>query len=321
MPHALLLYGQSGLAKLHFAQSLANGLLCHEPNDQGISCGRCQGCNLFSAGSHPDFYYVGTEDDSQQIKVDQIRALSEFIIFSCQYGHYKIGLIAQAEALNRNAANSLLKTLEEPPLGSLILLVSSHPMNLPATIRSRCQRIVFSAPPRPQGSAWLREQLPEVKDTELLLSLAHGEPLTAMNLVRSGQLETRQRVFNDLVQLLNGQLSAVALAARWEGTDLNQLVDWLMSLLIDAVRMQFNVDTTYLDNPDFYQDFDGLAKRVDLRYLFRLLDEMLEYKRLSDAPLNRQLLLEDLALAWFITWHQSYGGPHVRKQWHINRHN
>ncbi len=311
MPHALLLYGQPGLAKLQFAQCLAGGLLCHEPNEQGTSCGRCQGCGLFTAGSHPDFYTVATEEDSQQIKVDQIRALNEFMMLSPQYGRYKIGLIDQAEALNRNAANGLLKTLEEPPPGSLIMLVSSRPMHLPATIRSRCQRVVFSVPPRPQGMAWLREQLPEVEDSRLLLSLTQGEPLTAVKLVRSGQLETRQRVFTDLVQLLSGQLSAVTLATRWGETDLRQLVDWLMSWLVDMVRLQFNVDTICLDNQDFYQDLDGLSKRVDLRCLFRLLDEMLEYKRLSDAPLNHQLLLEDLWLAWFITWHRSYGGPYV----------
>ena len=302
MPHALLLCGQSGLGKLHFAQNLAKGLLCHEPDEPGRFCGRCQGCRLFSAGSHPDFYYVAAEENSQQIKVDQIRAVTGFMVLSRHYGRYKIGLIAQAETLNRNAANSLLKTLEEPPPGSLIMLVTSHPMHLPATIRSRCQRIVFSPPPRQHSIAWLREQLPEVENTSLLLSLSHGEPLTAVNLVRSGQMEIRQHVFTDLVRLLSGQLSVVILAARWIGTDFKQLVDWLISWLIDAVRLQFHADATCLDNQDFYQDLDGLSKQVDLRCLFRLLDEMIEYKRLSDVPLNRQLLLEDILLAWFITW-------------------
>lgn len=303
LPHALLLGGRPGLAKLQFAKSLAGGLLCSRPNEHGEACGQCKNCNLFIGDSHPDFHGIAPENLSYQIKVDQIRALNDFLMLSRQLGRYKIGLIAQAEALNRHAANSLLKTLEEPPAGSLILLVTSQPMSLPATIKSRCQRIFFKPPPRRLGIEWLREQFPAVEDHALLLSLAHGEPLTAAKLVRTEQLEQRQRVYTDLIQFLRGRNCVVTVASRWKDTDLRQILDWLLSWLMDSVRLQFNAGTDSLNNPDFHHELDSLSHQVVLRCLFRLLDEMFESKRRLDGSLNDQLLLEDVLLAWRSVWH------------------
>ena len=169
LPHAMLLYGQSGLGKLDFSEALVRSMLCDQPDESGIACGNCQGCRLLAAGSHPDFCYVSTEDESQQIKIDQIRALNEFMELTRQCARYKIGLISKAEALNQNAANSLLKTLEEPPLGTLILLVSSNVGRLPATLRSRCQHVLFTLPKRHESSAWLRTHT-RVEDGTFLAS-------------------------------------------------------------------------------------------------------------------------------------------------------
>jgi DNA polymerase-3 subunit delta' len=305
LPHALLLSGRPGLAKLHFTKCFTGGLLCSRPNKHGEACRQCKNCNLFIADSHPDLHGIAPEELSHQIKVDQIRALNDFLMLSCQAARYKIGLIAQADALNRHAANSLLKTLEEPPAGSLIILVTSHPTNLPATIKSRCQQIVFKPPPRPLGVAWLLEELPAAKDQALLLTLAHGEPLTAANLVRNEQLKLRRRVYTDLIQFLQGKLCAVTVASRWSDADLRQILDWLLSWLMDTVRLQFDVSTDNLNNPDFHQELDSLSHRVVLRCLFRLLDEMFETKRRLDGALNDQLLLEDVLLAWRSVWHSN----------------
>ena len=123
LPHALLLHGSPGLGVSHFAQILVRSRLCHEPDVDGMACEHCQGCRLVAAQCHPDFYHVTTGDDSQQIKIDQIRAFNEFMVLSRQFAPDKIGLISAADTLNQNAANSLLKTLEEPPPGTLILVV------------------------------------------------------------------------------------------------------------------------------------------------------------------------------------------------------
>ncbi len=211
LPHALLIYGQSGLGKLSFANELARSLLCTQLDAETRACGKCQPCRLCACDCHPDLYRVNRDDDRQQIRVDQIRDFCEFMALSRQFDRYKIGLIAEAEKLNNNAANSLLKTLEEPPPYSLIILVSTGLMQIPPTIRSRCQQVVFHAPPRENGVSWLAEQLPDC-DSRLLISLAHGNPLTARGLARSDQIQNRQWAFNVLAQLLAGEVSAVTAA-------------------------------------------------------------------------------------------------------------
>ena len=133
---------------------------------------------------------------------------------------------------------------------------------------------------------------------ELLLSIVYGRPLEALDLVRSGRLEIRQLVFDDLQRLLGNEISPVSCARRWEKIDIKLLLDWLMSWLLDAVRLQVGAAANRLHNPDFYQKLNGLSGRTDLKYLFGLYTEMLEFKRISDNSLNPQLLREDILLAW-----------------------
>jgi DNA polymerase-3 subunit delta' len=262
-----------------------------------MACERCQGCRLSAAQSHPDFYQITADDGSQQIKIDQIRAFNEFTFLSRQFAPYKIGLISAAETLNQYAANSLLKTLEEPPAETLILLVTHNAARLPATIRSRCQRIDFVPPPRSQSVGWLKDRVNEI-NPEVLLPIVHGRPLEALDLVRSGKLQVRQSVFDDLIRLLSDEVSPVSCARRWEKIDIPLLLDWLMTWLLDAVRLHVGADANRLDNPDFYQNLTVLSGRSKLQYLFELYTEMLEFKRVSDSSLNPQLLREDILLAW-----------------------
>ena len=297
LPHALLLHGSPGLGVSHFAQTFVCSLLCNDPDTDGMACERCQGCRLFAARSHPDFYHVTTDDDNQQIKLDQIRAFNEFMVLSRQLALYKVGLISAADMLNQNAANSLLKTLEEPPPGTLILLVTNYVARIPATIRSRCQRLDFVLPPRHQSASWLKDHVDEI-NPDLLLSIGYGRPLEALDLVSSGKLDIRQSVFDDLQRILGNEISPVSCARRWQKIDVKLLLDWLMTWLLDTVRLHVGADADRLDNPDFYQKLNALAGRADLKYLFGLYTEMLEFKRVSDNSLNPQLLREDILLAW-----------------------
>jgi DNA polymerase-3 subunit delta' len=301
LPHALLLSGSAGLGKQQFARELVRVLLCSQSDKTIQACGRCQQCRLLRAQSHPDFYPIDRAPGGRQILVDQIRALNAFMMMGCQYGRYKIGLIGEAEALNRNAANSLLKILEEPPARSLIILVSSTSMQMPATLRSRCQRVLFSPPSRANAAAWLSEQVPDC-NAQLLVSLAHGHPLLAREFSQGDFLQVRDTAFSDLSALLMGRESAVTLAKRWQKVELSMLLDWMLSWAMDIVRLRFGADTNHLDNPDFYPRLDGFSKCIDIRCLYALLDEMLEFKRTLDIALNQRLRTEDLALAWSTRW-------------------
>lgn len=304
LPHALLLVGPRGLGGEEFAQLLAQSVLCEARDPGGMPCGSCAGCRWFCAGSHPDFHQMEVDADSRQIRVEQVRALIDFVGLSRQQAPLRVVVLPEADALNRNAANSLLKTLEEPPPASLFILVSQEPRRLPATILSRCQRIVFRIPARDQALSWLRERGPD-GDVDLLLNLAHGIPPVALSLGASGELERRRAVFRDLLRCQAGELSVSELARQWDRLETSVLVDWCLGWWADLARVGFGVPPTHLDNSDLYQEFRGLSGKVDLKSGFRFQDRLLRYKGMMEITLNRQLLVEDVLLAWIELFNES----------------
>ncbi len=146
LPHALLLTGMDGMGKQQFASALAQALLCRYRDSEGFACGACPACERFQAGTHPDFLPVTPGDEGKAITVDMARAVSEFLVLRSHYEGSRIVILAPAEAMNVAAANSLLKTLEEPAPETLLILLASAPGALLATIRSRCQQIKFVLP-------------------------------------------------------------------------------------------------------------------------------------------------------------------------------
>ena len=196
MPHALLLTGPRGAGKQLFAESLAASLLCTDPDAHGNACGQCRGCHLLQAGSHPDYQRIQPVEPGKPITVDAVRDMTSRGTLTAQAGGYKVILFQPADALNIAAANSLLKTLEEPVAWTLMLLVSAQPGRLPATIRSRCQQIKLSLPAKPEGERWLAEQVEDV-DPKLLLALTGGAPLRALELAQQQVLQLRLRLLDD----------------------------------------------------------------------------------------------------------------------------
>ena len=135
--HAYLLTSVEGVGTDMFALSFAYYLLCDAPVN-GRSCGKCKSCNLLKAQSHPDLHRVHLLEKSSQIKVDQIRQVNEFTVMTPQQGGRKVVLLAQADAMNVNASNALLKSLEEPSGDTVFILVSTTSKGVLPTIRSRC---------------------------------------------------------------------------------------------------------------------------------------------------------------------------------------
>jgi DNA polymerase-3 subunit delta' len=198
LPHALLIHGARGTGKLALAEHIARFLLCEAADEARKPCGACEGCRWFLAGSHPDLRRVEPEalarepamdveegdapakkgKPSTEIKVEQVRDLAGFLNLRSHRGRLRVALIHPAEDMNPNAANALLKGLEEPPAGAVFLLVSHRPARLLPTIRSRCVALPVGIPPRGEALAWLSAQ--GARDPERWLAYAGGAPLMAL---------------------------------------------------------------------------------------------------------------------------------------------
>jgi len=299
LPHALLLTGRRGIGKQRFAQQLAELLLCSE--EQPEPCGQCKGCRLIGAGTHPDLKIVEPPEDKRVISVDQIRELTQYLSLTALCGGYQVVLISPADIMNVNAANSLLKTLEEPPANTLLLLLSDHPSALPATIRSRCQVINFEKPAHDIALAWLKSQQPEL-DLQLantLLELADGAPLRAAEMATQGALAQRTEMLDDLEKVAAGRCDPIEIAKKWLKLGKKESLYWVYGWLVDMVRMKVANQPPYITNADVAPHLSKMAANIELSLLYKRLDQVTEALRLADnQSLNAELLLEGVLIGW-----------------------
>lgn len=291
LPHALLCTGPTGLGKRVFAERFTQALLCANPSPAGAPCGLCRDCRLFAAGSHPDYAVVEPADEGKAIPVDAIRKLRDFLGHTSQFGGYKVALLIPAERMNINAANSLLKTLEEPPEHSLLLLVSAAPSKLPATVRSRCQLLGFHTPPLEEARAWVTSKIEDV-DPQLLLSLASGAPLAALEYVAVEQLERRQQLFRTYCQVITGKADPVQAAQDWLRGDMAGNLRWLIEWHMDMIRLKLTETPPRLFNPDLQTALRRLAESLPLSFLFGRLDAAVKLYELRLTQVNVQLMIE-----------------------------
>lgn len=291
LPHALLLAGPPAVGKRRFARALALSLLCPQPLPDGYACGNCRICALLAAGTHPDWFWVAPEERGKAIKIDQVRSLVDTVAQTAQQGGRKLVIIEPAEALNRNAANALLKTLEEPSGAAVILLIADAPGRLLPTIRSRCQRLDFPLPPLAATRAWLAPFAAAGEGLEQALAEGGGRPLLARALLDGDNLGRRREQATALTAVLAGKASPVTLAEQWQGQDWEELLEWLSEQIGRALRKQLAAADT--DEPLLAQ----LAVAAPAA-LFGLLDKvqaLLAQTRGGGNP-NRQLALESLLL-------------------------
>lgn len=293
LPHALLLVGRGGLGKLQFAHRWAAALLCKAPEASGDACGHCRACHLFQAGSHPDYALLQPAEEGKVLKVDQIRQLGEFLGLTAQYGGYKVALLAPADALNLHAANSLLKTLEEPPGNALLMLVTANPARMPATVRSRCQWLRFEPPAAEVALPWLASRCPPGLEPQSLLALAGGAPLAALAAAEPQSWSRRQQLFESYQQVLAGSADPIRAAEGWLQGDLAENLRWLVGWHIDLIRLKMVDEPPRLDNPDLCPALRHWASRMTKRALFERCDAAIRLALLcSTTQANSSLLLE-----------------------------
>jgi DNA polymerase-3 subunit delta' len=279
LPHAILVCGSAGIGKDHFVKAFAARLMCQQP-DAGFACGSCRSCALVMAGTHGDLRVVSPVEDSRAIKIEQVRALIEFSGRTASLGARKVVVITPAEAMNNNAANALLKSLEEPARDTYLLLVSHSPSALAATVRSRCQRLALATPGRRASLDWLTSACENEAEAADLLDLADGAPLAAWRLKTSGEADTQRALARQLEALCEGKLSAVEVSTALQELPLEAGLAALARYLEADIRKNLT-----------------LGQRGGLLTRFALLDELRSLQRLvaNGGNPNPQLALEDAA--------------------------
>ncbi|MBG6431344.1 DNA polymerase III subunit delta' [Pseudomonas aeruginosa] len=299
--HAYLLYGPAGIGKRALAEHWAAQLLCQRPAAAG-ACGECKACQLLAAGTHPDYFVLEPEEAEKPIRVDQVRDLVGFVVQTAQLGGRKVVLLEPAEAMNVNAANALLKSLEEPSGDTVLLLISHQPSRLLPTIKSRCVQQACPLPGAAASLEWLARALPDepAEALEELLALSGGSPLTAQRLHGQGVREQRAQVVEGVKKLLKQQIAASQLAESWNSVPLPLLFDWFCDWTLGILRYQLTRDEEGLGLADMRKVIQYLGDKSGQAKVLAMQDWLLQQRQkvLNKATLNRVLLLEALLVQW-----------------------
>jgi len=319
LPHGILLSGSSGTGKLEFGFALARAELCDQSfasGDESAGCGSCRSCQLFDAGAHPDFHFLATESivenldetkracasrhlperpksrkvASRLIAVDRIRTLNETLALRA-FGERKFTLIAPADGMNIQAANALLKLLEEPPSNTRLVLLSSRIFRLPATIRSRTSRIDCVSPPLKAGVAWLAAGGVDAGAAKKLLLTTGAGPVHALALHRQGFTQVLDDLEASVVAVVDGQKSVSETATAWakrakDGVSAEDVVPMLRSVL-DELARRHQIEAR--SNND---ELQALVPRLHLKRLHEAALSLTRLASVWDSVLDNTLLLE-----------------------------
>ncbi len=309
LPHALLIHGREGTGMAELARGLAQSLLC-ESGRGGVACGECPACNWFRDGNHPDFREVRPEvlDDADEpaedgaesakeekkslfIKIDQIRALADFMTLSTHRDGLRILVLHPAEAMKSEAANALLKTLEEPLPGTLIILTTARMGRLLATIKSRCRKLPAPCPPAGEALAWLKAQ--GVEHAERALASAGGAPLDALQFATDEYQAARLTFVRSLA---GRQADMLACAQAFEKSGVAEPLTWLHTWVYDLLLGVNVMPPSYY--PEQADALARIAQAADPRRLHRYESSLREARKLVHHPLNPRLFLEQLLISY-----------------------
>lgn len=280
--HANLLAGPAGIGKLAFARHFALALVCDQFPDSA-PCGQCKNCQMAVGGTHPDIYMLDWLDKSTVISVDQVRQLIDKLSLTASRGSHRVAVINRAHTMTTAAANSLLKTLEEPGEGCIILLLADRERELPITIRSRSQRLAMTRPGRETALVWLQAQ--GVSEAEIALDITNGAPLQALEISKSENLAdiAGLRTHWDEFIVREGSPTDLAITtAALLGTrqSLSLFMQWTTETVKNLELSPPNGRSSVMNNP------------MDRRYLCQVALALQAALRLDNASLKTQAVLE-----------------------------
>ncbi len=307
----LLFQGMKGIGKLELALNFARALLCQHPLASGFACGVCPSCHWLEQDSHPDFRIVQPDSEatevemeavepgrksgkkpSRQISVAQIRALADFMGMSAHQGGRRVVIIHPAETMNSNAANALLKNLEEPPAGLLFILITHKPQQLLPTILSRCLVMPLAAPDAAMATRWLAGQ--GVKNPADALAVAGFSPLQAKLTEAESGSDVRDKLLRAVRQ--PASLDVFALADALQKTEQALVVQWLQQWCYDLSSQKLTGKLRY--HPHEQAAISQLVAPLDALNLARLQSYLQTAKREAQHTLNPKLFFESMLFTY-----------------------
>jgi len=288
LAHAVMIEGPAGCGKQALANAMAAKLLCRENRTQ--ACGSCRSCQLLAGAAHPDYFELEPDEDSEVIKVDQVRALIAKLNLTTSISERKLAYIHPAEAMNAAAANALLKSLEEPAGNTILILVSNNPGKLPVTIRSRCQAISVDQPDSRLVLEWLGKNTDKSAAlVEAALQAAGGSPLRAAHYLESPDLDAYEQVKAGLATLLVRPGSVSQVSNELNKLNPVELWRWLSICTAEVIKsvMVGKLVKGLPANPKLRdKPLLELQRQADIN------------RQLATTPVRGDLLLQD----WLIRW-------------------
>ena len=298
LPHAILLSGEEGIAKLALAQRMAKSLLCmNTVTSAADACNECQSCKTYESGANPDFTHISLLEDKQQIGVDQIRALSNFLNYSRSYNTNRVVILNPVERMNLNAANSLLKSLEEPSAHTVIILVTAKVSQLLPTIKSRCQLYNVTTPSKVESIDWLQQHQHSQEhaiDAEAALAITVNKPLKAIT-INQEDLDNKNQFFQDLSSVINENITITEMAKKWEKHDFEALLNWQILLIQKAIKHSLIKNK---DNDGSATSNNPLTKHLSTEDHWQLYQSLIKQKQYIHTSVNSLMFVENMIMLW-----------------------
>ena len=302
--HSYLFLGNEGIGKKQVALEFAKTLNCLQGGPEtGEACDHCLSCKKIDDGLHPDVLLL--EPENQTIKVAQVRHLQRDLAYRPYEGRRRVCIITAADRMAPNMSNILLKTLEEPPLHTVIILLAHNARLLLPTILSRCQAVRFTPLPVSQVSQWLVEQKGLTpQEAHLVASLSEGSPGKALALQEDIKEIPREDLLKGWLGLPSLSFEAMETWTESLPTDRDRLVSILevaKTILRDLVVVKSVQDRSRLIHSDLREEMEMIASRWGLRALLKRI-EIVHQTILAVSPIrgnaNTKLALEAMMLSW-----------------------